>query len=132
MNLQYLPAASALIGGNDAVDPAHVRPGQQAPVPADESTLLIEALRTINRMSVLLNEIAAWAHKQADDAWEDTQSSAGTPGQRFSALADLNDLTIRRFSDASGLHVFIAAGNLGIELPPDIDGSRKEDGDDDC
>jgi len=92
-------------------DPANVLPGQHAPVPSSRDDLLIEALRTANRMGGLLNEIAAWAHEQADGTW-------GTDKQQV--MEKLEDLLCRRFSDGSAVHLFIAADNLSIDLPPDL------------
>ncbi len=104
------------------VDPANIQPGQHAPVPESRDDLMIEALRTANRMGGLLNEIAAWANGQSDAAW-------GGPHQ--AAMTELQDLLCRRFSDGSALHLFIAANNLRLDLPPDIDGSSDEyEGDD--
>jgi hypothetical protein len=99
---------------SEQVDPTNVRPGEQPPVPTTQEGLLIEALRSANRVSVFLNEIAAWSHQ--DEA-------------RFS---DLEDLLARRFSDCSGVHLFIAANNLGVDLPPDLQDEVYEEGDDDC
>jgi hypothetical protein len=93
------------------MDSANLQPGEQAPVPTTEGDLLIEALRCANRMGGLLNEIAGWAHKEADDAW-------GTAAQP--KFHDLEDLLVRRFSDCSAIHLFIAAQNVGIKLPPDL------------
>ena len=102
------------------VDPANVRPGQHPPVPTTTDELLIEALRSTNRISGLLNEIAAWAHSQS--AW-------GTPQEK--PLAELEDLLARRFSDCSAVHLFIAANNIGVVLPADLDGSGDDEGSDD-
>ncbi len=96
---------------NIATDPTNVQPGEQAPVPETRDDLMIEALRTANRMGGLLNDIAAWANDQSD-------SASGT--ERQSALNELQDLLCRRFSDASAVHLFIAADNVGLELPPDL------------
>lgn len=93
------------------VDPTNVQPGEHAPVPESRDDLMIEALRTANRMGGLLNDIAAWANDQSDRGW-------GT--ERQSALNELQDLLCRRFSDGSAVHLFIAANNLGLELPPDL------------
>jgi hypothetical protein len=98
---------------SEQVDPANVRPGQHPPVPTTREELLIEALRSANRVSVLLNEIAAWSHRQEAE------------------FPDLEDLLIRRFSDCSGVHLFIAANNLGIDLPPDLQDEVYEEGDGD-
>jgi hypothetical protein len=87
------------------VDPANLKPGEQPPVPNTREELLIEALRAVNRYSLLLTEIAAWSHKHEAE------------------FTDLEDLLVRRFSNCSGVHLFIAANNLGVDLPPDLDGS---------
>lgn len=93
------------------IDPADVKPGEHAPVPISRGGLLIEALRTSNRMGGLLNEIAAWVHEQMEEAWGVRQQAA---------LERLGDLTLRRFSDCSAVHLFIAADNLRVDLPPDL------------
>lgn len=93
------------------VDPANVQAGQHALVPESRDDLMIEALRTANRMGGLLNDIAAWANDQLDAAW-------GGPHQ--AAMNELQDILCRRFSDASAVHLFIAADNIGLELPPDL------------
>lgn len=93
------------------VDAANVKPGEQPPMPTTRDELLIEALRSANRVSLLLNEIAAWAHAQTE----------GYPGRPLhNQLERLEDLLVRRFSDCSGLHLFVAASNLRIDLPPDL------------
>lgn len=99
------------------IDPANLKPGEQAPIPTTLGSLVIEALRSANRVGGLLNEIAAWAHSQRD----------GQPGGRlYAEFEKLEDLLVRRFSDCSGVHLFIAANNLGVDLPPDIDGSSDD------
>lgn len=105
---------------SEQVDPAKIGPGDHPPVPTTKDSLLIEALRSANRVSGLLNQIAAWAHQQ--DAW-------GTDKQ--DPLEKLEDLLIRRFSDCSGVHLFIAANNLRLELPPDLCEEPDEESDDD-
>jgi hypothetical protein len=104
---------------NIQIDHANVKPGEQPPVPTTRDELLIEALRSANRVSLLLNEIAAWAHSQS--AW-------GT--EKEGPLTALEDLLARRFSDCSGVHLFIAAHNLNVNLPPDIDGCGEDDEED--
>lgn len=93
------------------IDPANLLPGEHAPVPTDRDSLLIEALRTSNRMGVLLNEIAAWAYERVGE-------DRGTHEQ--ASLERLGDLVLRRFSDCSAVHLFIAAANVGIALPADL------------
>lgn len=104
-------------------NPADVEPGKHAPVPISREGLLIEALRTANRMGGLLNDIAAWGHEQMEEV--------GTKHQE-AALERLGDLLIRRFSDCSAVHLFIAADNLRVDLPPDLHGDEPcDDGVDD-
>ena len=75
--------------------------------PTTERELLIEALHTVDRMSVLLNDISAASYRKSGDKeppkW-------------------LHDLLLRRFSDCSGVHLFIAADNIGIPLPKSLRG----------
>lgn len=91
----------------EILDPANIRPGEQPPVPTSERALLIEALRFANRVSVLLGHI-------------DRNVLARIEGDDDNSFDDLHDLIVRRFSDCSGLHLFIAANNLRIDLPPDL------------
>jgi hypothetical protein len=98
------------------VDPANVQPGEQVPVPTNKDDLLIEALRAANRVSGLLNELSAMLM----DIPEGHAANAETVEKLSAAL-------LRRFSDCSGVHLFIAANNLGIDLPPDLTGERDAD-----
>jgi hypothetical protein len=86
-------------------------------VPTNEFDLLVEALRLADRVSGLLNDIDAAVLKRI-------KSDAD---HRFD---DIFDLLLRRFSDCSGVHLFIAANNIGIDLPPDLRGDPDGDGDD--
>lgn len=104
------PPASDAAGGT--------APGEHAPVPTTEHGLLIEALRTANRMSGLLNELNAALFKIAGDDVDDAR------------WAPLHDLLIRRFSDCSAVHLFIGADNIRLELPPDLRGEPDSEGDD--
>ncbi len=90
-------------------DPANLKPGEFPPVPTTRDELLIEALRFTNRVSGLLNEISVWA--DVDETKFD----------------ELHTLLLRRFSDCSGVHLFIAANNIGVELPADLDGASSDD-----
>lgn len=101
------------------VDPANVKPGEQPPVPSTKDDLLIEALRSAKRVSVLLNEIAAWSHKQDLCCTDDD-------------LRELEDLLVMRFSDCSGVHLFVAASNLRLKLPADLRDEPDSDEDYDC
>ncbi len=92
--------------------------GDHAAVPTTRDGLLIEALRTANRMSGLFNEIDAALFRISGDTVDDAR------------WAPLHDLLIRRFSDCSGIHLFIAANNLRIDLPDDLRGEPDSDGDD--
>ncbi len=96
----------------EIIDPANLQPGEQAPVPTSKDALIIEALRFANRVSLLLGDIDRKVLGRIEN----------NDDHRFD---DLHDLTIRRFSDCSGLHLFIAANNLRLDLPGDL---RGEDG----
>lgn len=91
------------------VDPANVLPGQHPPVVDTKDDLLVEALRSASRVSLLLNEISA------------------ALGEEPPNVEKCLDLLLRRFSDCSGLHLFIAAHNLDIELPDDLSGDPADD-----
>lgn len=78
-----------------------------AQVPTTRDDLLIEALRVVNRVSGLLNDLAADLHKRVES----------DDDHRFDAPLDM---LARRFSDCSGVHLFIAANNLRIDLPDDL------------
>lgn len=98
-----------------AIDPANVGPGEFPPLPTDKDALLIESLRFANRVSGLLNELNSkvLSRIQSDDDH---------------SFDDLHDLLKRRFSDCSGLHLFIAADNLRLDIPSDLK-SEWEDSD---
>lgn len=72
--------------------------------------LLIEALRHADRVSLMLNELSEAVGKRVK----------GDDDHRFD---DLFDILRRRFTDCSGVHLFIAADNLRIDMPPDLNGS---------
>lgn len=91
----------------EILDPANIQPGQQPPVPNSESALVIEALRFANRVSRLLGDI-------------DRNVLARIESDHDHSFDDLHDLIIRRFSDCSGIHLFIAANNLRLDLPADL------------
>jgi hypothetical protein len=84
-----------------------LQPGEHATVPTTADELMIEALRTVERTSGLLNDLshAIGRHVTGDD------------DHRFD---EIQDLLRRRFSDCSGVHLFIAADNLHLNLPPDL------------
>lgn len=96
------------------VNPADLKPGQFAPMPETSKELVIEALRLINRTSVALNDLSALIGKKIID----------DDDHRFDME---NDILIRRFSDLSGVHLFIAADNLRIDLPADLRGDDPEE-----
>lgn len=78
-------------------------------VPATKDDLLIAALRHANCVSVLLNDLAAEALK-----------GAGSKRRPRNVCDTFNTMLIRRFSDCSGLHLFIAADALRLDLPDDL------------
>lgn len=69
--------------------------------------LLHKALRHADRVSVLLNDIAAEAHRINDER--------------------LLALTVRRFSDCSGLDLFIAAEKAGLSARAALAGEGSDD-----
>ena len=91
-----------------------------APNITNERELLIEALRTINRMSEALRDAsnAALSLVESGRLPKDSGKDALTD-RLFAALG-------RRFRDASGLLVFIAAEKM-IELPEDLRGDDPSD-----
>ena len=97
-----------------ASNPAVLLPGQFPPVPASQDELLIEALRFSNRVSVLLNDLR-------DNIFERIESN---DDHRFD---DLCEMLLRQHSDCSALHLFIAASNLRIPLPPDLQSEPDDD-----
>ena len=92
------------------VDPANVQPGDHPPVPQSRDSLLIEALRHAERVSILLNDIRAALYRM--DPAEASEFDA------------IHQLLLRQHSDCSGLHLFIAADNLGLNLPDDLKDER--------
>ena len=88
------------------------KPHIQIPaVPVDRDSLLAAALEHAERVSILLNAIGEELSRQADRPVSERR------------LDRLQGLAGRRFLQDSGLHLFIAAANLGlIEVPePDSD-----------
>lgn len=83
-------------------------------VPTTKDGLLFEALATVERMSSLLNDLAAQIYA-LDESEQDGR------------IAPLHALLLRRFSDCSGVHLFIAASNIGLELPADMFPPKLED-----
>lgn len=92
-------------------------PGEHPAPPQTMEQLTIEALRTANRMSGLLNAITAELH----GLLAEQPDMDGDPH-----VDAIHELLLRRFSDCTALHLFIAAGHLGIELPPDLRGGDDE------
>jgi len=90
---------------------ANVKPGDFPPVPESKDELLIEALRLAERTSGLLNELDRELGALVGD------------DSRFEGL---NSLLRRRFQDCSGVHLFIAAHNIGLDLPPDLLSDEEE------
>lgn len=88
------------------------------PVPTTREELLIAALRHANDVSGLLNQIGAEVSRLLGD-------EADSP--KYDAI---HELLRRRFLEDSGVFLFIAAGNLNIDLPDDLKG-EEVDGDDD-
>lgn len=92
---------------------AEANAGRQAEHDADQErdaarALLHTALRHIERVSVLLNDLSTEMHRL-----DDAEPEGST---RFDALAAL---LLRRFTDCSGLPLFIDADNAGL-LPDDL------------
>lgn len=90
------------------------------PVPTSRDELLIAALRHANEVSGLLNRIGAEVSRLLGDKADDAQYDA------------LHELLRRRFLEDSGVFLFIAAGNLGIEMPDDLIERIRFDDDDDA
>lgn len=88
-----------------------LEPGEIGAPPQNKDDLLIEALRFANRASGALNDISILC---------------GSDDQN-GRLADINEIAIRRFSDLSAVHLFIAAHNLRIDLPRDLDEKSEND-----
>lgn len=80
------------------------KPGKHPPVPQSKDELIIEALRYANRVSGMLNDMSAMMFNSVT---RKTQEK-------------IEDMLRRRFSDCSGLHLFIAANNLHLDLPEDL------------
>lgn len=81
-----------------------------AEVPTTERELLIAALRHANDVGGLLVDIQTeLSNATGDDA----------DNPKYERLFDL---LLRRWTDCSGVGLFIAAGNLDIELPDDMRG----------
>jgi hypothetical protein len=99
------------------VDPVNVKPGEFPPVATSRDELLIEALRSAKRVSGLLNELSACLTVP--------EGGCTAPG----GGEKMRDLLLRRFSDCSGVHLFIAANNIGIDLPPDLHDQSTDDDD---
>jgi|SRR5882672_2755661 len=93
---------------------ADVKPGEFPAIPTTRDDLLIESLRFANRVSGLLNELSS-AIGELIESEDD---------HRFDSL---DELLRRRFSDYSGVYLFIAADNLRLELPGDLRGDPLED-----
>lgn len=87
-----------------AVDPANVR---------TKDELLIDALRHADRVSGLLNDI----YRALSSIEEAETAGLRDTDPKYDALYEL---ILRRHSDCSGLHLFIAAGNLRLDLPEDL------------
>lgn len=93
-------------------------PFQYPKVPETAAELLVEALRTTNRTSGMINTVRALLYKVED------RFAAGEP---LAALIEPIDNQLRRgFSDCSGVHLFIAANNLRFNLPDDISGGGRD------
>lgn len=110
-----------------AVDPANVRPGELPPFPHTKDELLIEALRHADRVSGLLNEI--YATLSSIEEAEMAGAAADEEPKEKPKYDALHELLLRRHSDCSGLHLFIAADNLRLDLPADLRGDPELDDD---
>ena len=74
-----------------------------------ERALLIQALRHANKVSDVLNKISIATFAMGEGRL--------TPAQ---AAHRIHTVLLRRYRDASGLPLFIAADNLKIALPKDL------------
>lgn len=78
------------------------------PVPTTRDELLIAGLRHANDAGALLNDIDAELSRLLGGAADDPKYDA------------IHALLRRRFLENSGVYLFIAANNLGVELPVDL------------
>ncbi len=95
-----------------------IEPGTFPPVPTTPDELLIGALRHANQVGGLLVDLTAACHAAFDS------------GDLSAGMDRIHEMLLRRHSDCSGVHLFIAADNLRVELPPDLRAERDGDGDD--
>jgi hypothetical protein len=84
-------------------------------VPETRDDLFIAAMRHANEVSGLLNQMSSELMKLTD---------AEPESKKYDGL---HDLLLTRFGKHSALHLFIAAGNLGVELPPDLQGEAEDE-----
>jgi len=78
------------------------------PVPTTKDDLLIAALRHANEASKVLNDLESEAFKVL---------GARADHPKYDRLFTL---LRSRFAEASGVHLFIAATNLNLDLPADL------------
>ena len=88
-------------------------------VPQGKDDLFVAAMRHANDVSLLLNELSA----ELGQALERSPDDKG--------LERMHELLQTRFNRHSGVHLFIAASNLRIELPEDLQGNEVSETDDD-
>ena len=86
-----------------------------APVPTSKDEFILEALRLVERVSAALNALGMTCLRRLDDGYADP------------TVETIEEIARRRFSDLSGLHLFIGARKLEIELPPDLTYEREDD-----
>ncbi len=85
------------------------------PVAQTKDELLITALRHANDVGGLLNDISAEVSKLLGDDADDPKYDR------------IHELLRKRFDEHEGVSLFIAAGNLRIELPTDLRGEIDAD-----
>jgi len=96
-----------------------LKPGERPKVPQTQEELMIAALRCANRVCGAITEIG---HLVLNSLQDD-----GTVTDAAATMEKIRDITIRQFSDLSGVHLFIAASNLRMELPEDLRGDPDDE-----
>ncbi len=90
---------------------------RQIPMPpTTRDELLFGALRTVNITSMMINDVREELYNLLGDDADNPKYDR------------IHAILRRQFSDCSGVHLFIAASNLRIDLPDDL---REEPRDDD-
>jgi len=88
---------------------------ERPPIPQSRDELFIAAMRHANDVGGLLNELNRELMKLTDEDPDDPKFDG------------LHNLLLTRFNKHSAVHLFIAASNLHIELPPDLNGDSEEE-----